>query len=47
MADKPKTAEELIEELEDLHAQEDDVMDKLKKVISGEDFDDFDDKDID
>jgi|TARA_B100000427_G_scaffold69700_1_gene56081 hypothetical protein len=47
MADKPKTAEELIEELEDLHAQEDDVMDKLKKVISGEDFDDFDDEDID
>ena len=46
MADKPKTAEELIEELEDLHAQEDDVMDKLKKVISGEDFDDFDDEDI-
>tara|TARA_R100001443_G_scaffold115899_1_gene134811 strand:- start:986 stop:1129 length:144 start_codon:yes stop_codon:yes gene_type:complete len=47
MAEKPKTAEELIEELEDLHAQEDDVMDKLKKVISGEDFDDFDDEDID
>ena len=47
MADKSKTAEELIEELEDLHAQEDDVMDKLKKVISGEDFDDFDDEDID
>ena len=47
MADKPKTAEELIEELEDLHAQEDDVMDKLKKVISGENFDDFDDEDID
>ena len=47
MADKSKTAEELIEELEDLHAQEDDVMAKLKKVISGEDFDDFDDEDID
>ena len=47
MAEKPKTAEELIEELEDLHAQEDDVMDKLKKVISGEDFNDFDDEDID
>ena len=42
MIEKPKTAQELLEELEDLHQQEDQVMDQLKELIGGsDDFDDF------
>ena len=48
MIDKPKTAQELLEELEDLHQQEDQVMDQLKELIGGtDDFDDFTDEGID
>ena len=46
MAKKPKTPNEIIEAIEDLHSQEQDLLEQLKQVINPED-DDFDDNEFD
>jgi|TARA_R100000963_G_C4628239_1_gene93936 hypothetical protein len=47
MAKKPKTPNEIIEAIEDLHSQEQDLLEQLKKNINSDDDsdDDFDDDD--
>ena len=45
MAKKPKTPNEIIEAIEDLHSQEQDLLEQLKQVINPED-DDFDDNEF-
>lgn len=49
MAKKPKTPNEIIEAIEDLHSKEQDLLEQLKKGINPDDDfdnDDFDDDDI-
>lgn len=50
MAKKPKTPTEIIEAIEDLHSQEQDLLDQLKEGLGGDDDfdnDDFDDEGLD
>jgi len=46
MAKKPKTPNEIIEAIEDLHAQEQDLLEQLKKINNPDD-DDFNNDDFD
>ena len=46
MTKKPKTPNEIIDSIEDLHSQEKDLLEQLKQVINPED-DDFDDNEFD
>ena len=50
MEKKPKTPNEIIDAIEDLHHQEQDLLEQLKKGINPDDDfdnDDFNDKDLD
>ena len=50
MAKKPKTPNEIIEAIEELHSKEQDLLEQLKKGINPDDDfdnDDFNDKDLD
>ena len=46
MTKKPKTPNEIIDAIDDLHSQEQDLLEQLKQVINPED-DDFDDNEFD